>query len=112
MRACSGIGPVVGGLGRLVHESDPRPGAAEFHHHVVADGVDKRADALRLANAVPAQRLKDPEKGLLADVVDGAAGILPRTQLDENQLAEVLVKMLFGGCIAGREAFHDNLRQS
>ena len=72
---------------------------------MITNGVHKRADALRLADPVAPQGLKNAQKGLLPDIVNGLTSVLARAKLDQNQFAEITVEVLLCCRIAARQAF-------
>ena len=72
---------------------------------MVAHRVHVSPDALGLADRAAADGLEHAQESLLADILDRLPRILPGAQLDQNQLAEVLVKMLLDFRIAGGQTF-------
>jgi len=65
---------------------------------VVADRVDKRSQAVRLAKHSPfPQRRKHSREGLLAHIFDRLRGPEPRPQLQVEQLREITHEMLLRG---------------
>ena len=81
--------------------------AVMLHQHIVADGVYKRAEAVRvLDSAWGSQRLDDPGEGLLLEVVDDFGRQMPRAQLDLDEPGEIVNKMAFRRRIALTEPNH------
>ena len=71
-----------------------------LQQHVVANGVDKGPQPVRIAQrTVSAQDGKHARKGLLAHIVDGLAGWKARTKLQVKKLGEISDEMLLGAAV-------------
>ena len=79
-------------IGLVVERLGASLGAVVLHEHAVADGVDERAE---LAGVLQLAEVGDAAgEDLLAHLVDGLEGAQAPPQLEQEQVAEVGVKML------------------
>jgi hypothetical protein len=80
-----GVGGAV--VGRFAEAGD---GAIEFEQHVVADGVDERAEGLRISDCtLLTEGLNDTQESLLLYVLYEVGGAKARAELDGKQLTEI-----------------------
>jgi hypothetical protein len=74
---------------------------------VIASGVDKRAEPLRLAqSSIAAKDRKDPREGFLAYVLDCMRRLEPGTKLQPEQFGEVAEEMFLSFALPGAKAFY------
>lgn len=90
-------GRAAGGKGRFfrfIEQAVAGGSAVVLQQHVVADGVDKGAEALGIAKRpVAAEGDEDAGKGLLTDVFDGVGRLETRTELEIEQGGEIADEM-------------------
>jgi hypothetical protein len=68
---------------------------------MIADGIYKRSESRGITHAfLAAKKHKNADKGLLPDVLYRISGVQPGTQLQVNQLTEVMNKVLLSAAIA------------
>src|SRR5690348_1752044 len=81
-----------------------------FPQNVVADGVHKRAQTLRLTNpAFAAQSGKNAGKGLLPHILDRMRRRQARTKLELNQFAEIRNEMFLRAKVSRTETLQVGL---
>ena len=79
-------------------------GALHLEQHVVADAVDKGAEALRAGQpAFLLQRREHPHEGFLAGVLDLGRRAQPGAQLQHQQFSEVAGEMTLGVGVPGNQ---------
>jgi hypothetical protein len=91
---------------RVIPGAGSGRGPVELHQNIVTSGVNKRAYALWLANAILSQLNKDPNIGLLAEVFNRLGGQHPRPQFDPQELIKILDEMQFRRGVSLAEALH------
>ena len=82
-------------------------GAVMLKQHVIANLINKGAEALRLAQAaVLAQYRQDTGQGLLSHILDGLRGLEPGAELKLEQFRKIAGKVLLRPGVAGTETFN------
>ncbi len=75
--------------------------------NMIANIVYERAETFRLAQTtIPAQNLKDPGKGFLANIVYGVGRLKPRAKLEFKQCGEICNKMLLRLAVSRAKILH------
>jgi hypothetical protein len=91
---------------RVIPGAGSGGGAVKLHQDIVTSGVNKRAQALWLANSILSQLNKDANIGLLAEVFDRLGGKHARSQFDPQELIKIRDEMKFRRGVSLAEALH------
>jgi hypothetical protein len=82
-------------------------GAVFLKEHVIASGVDKRAEPLRVAQAsIPAKDRKDPRECFLAHVLDCVRRLELGSKLESKQFGKVAEEMFLSFALPGAKALY------